>query len=252
MKKLTIQAALEQLEAEKAVASRARKRAVLDQILDRKSRFDPTNEAIQQYLAAASYEEALLRARASGVVSAVAEDSAVLLIAIPQQYSALWPDVVTHNYGHAPHISCVYLNNLTEGEASEALRIIRAVCRGIGPFRVFVDAQVGLQDFGPGEDGEKALWMPVRSEPARDLERMASMVETALKREGIDIAEYEKFVPHATWAFVPNDFPPGKKREWDSQISDKFAKGMWFDVRHVFFSMGSTVKTVSLGAPTRG
>lgn len=175
--------------------------------------------------------------------------STIVTISLPPQYASRFPDPVVHNHGHEAHVTMLNVGDkdYSEGELSEILYRVRAAAKTIPPFRVYVDPNSGLRDFGPGENGEMALWLPARSEPRGELERLHRMLRLSLEREGVVVGHRDSFTPHVTWAYVSNDIPDDKRRRLDGHVADRFRQGFWFEVRHINLSMsdGST-KAVTL------
>lgn len=195
---------------------------------------------------ASAVERGMFDKKAVQAVSAADRNSAVVLtIPIPDKYAKRFPDPVMANHGHAPHLTVLFIGNkeYTPGEMSQILSSVRAACKKLPPFRLYVDPNAGLHDFGPNEEkGEKALWLPARAEPRGEVERLHRVIRMALEREGIEVGAHDSFVPHVTWAYVPNDQGPDARRRMDAHVADRFQDGFYFDVRHVMLSMpdGST------------
>jgi len=190
-----------------------------------------------------------MKLEAASITGADRDRGVVLSIPIPRQFASRWPDPATYNHGHEPHLTVLYVSpEMTPGEASTVLHLVRKVARTIPPFRLFVDAQAGLHDFGPNEEkGEKALWLPARSDPRGEIERLHRMLRQTLEREGVDVQAHKDFTPHVTWAYVPNDFEDENRRRMEAHVSDRFQRGIWFDVRHLSMSMPTGgVKAIAL------
>lgn len=163
-----------------------------------------------------------------------------LMIPIPDKYAKRFPDPVIANHGRRPHLTVLYVGNkeYSPGEISQIVNCVRAACKKVPPFRLYVDPNTGLRDFGPNEEtGEKALWLPARAEPRGEVERLHRIVRIELEREGIEVGAHDPFVPHVTWAYVPNDQGPDARRRMDAHVADRFQDGFYFDVRHVMLSM---------------
>jgi 2'-5' RNA ligase len=175
------------------------------------------------------------------VQAASDRDSAVVVtIPIPDKYAKRFPDPVTANHGRAPHMTLLYVGNkdYSAGEMSQILSTLRAACRKVPPFRLYVDPNSGLQDFGPNEEkGEKALWLPARAEPRGEVERLHRVLRMALEQEGIEIGAYDSFKPHVTWSYVPNDQPETDRHRMNAAVASAFQEGFYFDVRHIMLSM---------------
>ena len=167
-------------------------------------------------------------------------DSAVVVtIPIPEKYAKRFPDAVTANHGHAPHMTLLFVGtkDYQPGEMSQILTTLRAACQKVPPFRLYVDPNAGLQDFGPNEEkGEKALWLPARAEPRGEAERLHRVMRMALEQEGIEVGAHDSFKPHVTWAYVPNDQPEQERNRMNAAVSDRFKEGFYFDVRHIMLS----------------
>jgi len=207
--------------------------------------------AVQDELADMAAER--MKLEAGAVTGTDRNNGVVLTIPIPQPHASRCPDPATHNRGHEPHLTALYVApEMTAGEASGVLHLVRKIARTVPPFRLFVDAQSGLQSFGDTDDGEKALWLPARSEPRGELERLHRMLRQGLEREGVDIQAHDDFTPHVTWAYVPNDVPDEARRRMDAHVSDRFQQGIWFDVRHLNLSMpNGGVKAIALSPVPR-
>ena len=142
---------------------------------------------------------------------------------------------------------------MTPGAASGVLHLVRGLARNFPPFRIFVDAQSGLQTFGDTDAGEKALWLPARSEPRGDLERLHRLIRQTLEREGIEIeSAHPQFTPHVTWTYVPNDISEAEVRRLDGHVSDRFPQGFWFDARQIMLSLPTgSARAISLAPVAR-
>ena len=177
----------------------------------------------------------------ASVSAAGNRDSAVVVtIPIPDKYARRFPDPVTANHGHAPHMTLLFVGtkDYQPGEMSQILTTLRAACQKVPPFRLYVDPNAGLQDFGPNEEkGEKALWLPARAEPRGEAERLHRVMRMALEQEGIEVGAHDSFKPHVTWSYVPNDQPEQERHRMNAAVSDRFKEGFYFDVRHIMLSM---------------
>ena len=188
----------------------------------------------------------------AAVVSAAGDrDSAVVVtIPIPDKYARRFPDPVTANHGYAPHLTLLFVGNkeYQPGELSTITSLLRAACRKVPPFRLYVDPNSGLQDFGPNEEqGEKALWLPARAEPRGEVERLYRMMRLVLEQEGVEVGAHDSFKPHVTWAYVPNDQAEQDRHRMNAAVADRFKDGFYFDVRHVMLTMpDGTTKTLAL------
>jgi len=186
---------------------------------------------------------------ATGAVSSQKHKTTWVGIPLPKKYASRFPDAAVHNHGDEPHITMLFVGDkdYSPGEQSEILYRVRAAAKTIPPFRVYVDPNTGLRDFGEGEAGEKALWLPARSEPRGELERLHRMLRLSLEREGVVVAHQDSFVPHVTWAYVSNEIPEDKRRRLDAHVADRFRDGFYFEVRSISLSMpdGST-KNIAL------
>jgi 2'-5' RNA ligase len=137
-----------------------------------------------------------------------------------------------HNHGYTPHITLAVVDRASPppGFLASLLQYGRAAGRRLRPFRVAVDANGGLYDFGPGAEGEKALWLPARSDPREALENLHRTLRFYLEREKIPVLTYDSFTPHVTWRYVPNDAPESARIRQDALVANQFAEGFWFDV----------------------
>lgn len=176
---------------------------------------------------------------AAGMLGSPDIASTTLSIPLPKKYASRFPDPVVHNKGHEPHITVLHIGkkDYTEAEMSEIIHRVRAAAKTIPPFRVYVDPNSGLRDFGPSASGEMALWLPARAEPRGEIGRLHRMMRLSLEREGVDVDHKDGFVPHATWAYVSNDIQEDTRRRLDGHVYDRFRDGFWFEVRDVVLSM---------------
>jgi 2'-5' RNA ligase len=177
------------------------------------------------------------------------DKACVVLIPVPSNFAGKFPDADTHNHGHKPHMTVLFVKpDVNAGEASLILAVTRQVCKRFAPFRLVMDPQAGLQSFGPvPEKGEQALWIGGRSEPAGDVDRLHRALRMALADEGIECEDHKDFVPHVTWKFVANDANEGALRREDALVSDRFVdKPFSFDVRNVLVSLPSGDKVAML------
>lgn len=174
--------------------------------------------------------------------------SCVVAIEVPSNFAQRFPDPVTFNHGHEPHMTVLFVKagDMTREEESNILAIVRKACRRVRPFRLLLDPNCGLQDFGPGKDGEKALWLPGRSEPKGDVERLYRVLRTNLETEGVEIPAHNEFKPHVTWAYVANDITDGERARMSEVVSDRFRDGFAFDVVSVVLSFPSGERRVML------
>ena len=226
--------------------------SALEAAADAVAECKPCPVKVQARLSAMASER--MDIEAASVLGADRNHGVTLSIAIPSQYAAKFPDPEMFNHGHDPHMTILYVSSeMTMGQASEVLHLSRQVARTIPPFRVFVDAQGGLQTFGDGDNGEKALWLSARSDPRGEEARLHRTLRMILEREGVKVSAHKDFTPHITWAYVENDVSDEAVRRMDNHASDRFPGGFWFDVRHLIMSMpdGST-KAIALSPMPRG
>ena len=180
----------------------------------------------------------LIREAAVLMAAGDRNNACVITIPIPTNFAKKFPDGAMHNHGHEPHLTVLFVSpDVSPGTASKLLSLLRIALREFSPFRMQVDARTGLKDFGPNEEkGEKALWVPARSDPRGELERLNRVIKTALVRAGIEVEAHNDFVPHVTWAYVPNDISE-KERQRQEALAASQLGDFWFDVRHVVLSL---------------
>lgn len=182
-------------------------------------------------------------------LNAAVNQTAAFVIPIPSRYAIRFPDPVVHNHGFAPHITLAVIDKVSPppGLIASLLHYGRAAGRHIRPFRVNVDPNGGLYDFGPGSDGEMALWLPARSDPPEALHNAYRMLRFFLEREKVPVLSYDSFTPHVTWRYVPNDTPKEMRARQDSLVASQFPSGFWFDVTSFTLSLpGGQQKPIML------
>jgi 2'-5' RNA ligase len=178
----------------------------------------------------------------AGNVGGVDRNSAmVVMIPLPKHLAMRFPGV-EHNNGHEPHLTVCFLTaseEMTMGKASEALAIIRRICRRQAPFRVALDVNSGLQDFGLSPKGSKALWFDVRQDPNDVLDKLHRAIKNALKLEGLPVEHQNTFHPHVTWRYVANDQSEGERQRMSAFAASRFNDlvSLWFDVKHIIVTM---------------
>ena len=185
--------------------------------------------------------QAALAVQAAGKLGQPSAKKTIITIPLPAKYAGRFPDPAVHNHGFGPHLTMLTIGSkdYSEGELSEIVHRVRAAGKTIPPFRVYVDPNSGLRDFGPSDSGEMALWLPARSEPRGELERLHRMLRLSLEREGVTVDHKDSFTPHVTWAYVSNDIQEDTRRRLDGHVSDRFREGFWFDVRDVVLSLSN-------------
>lgn len=172
----------------------------------------------------------------------------VVLIPIPEPFASAWPDPEAHNHGHRPHVTLCYVmkDDPTPGQLSDVLTTVRRVCHRFPPFRLRLDVNAGLKDFGDGKEGEKALWHSVLCEPRGEVERLHRALKIALEQEGIPVQSHSDFVPHVTWSYVSNWIPDAERASMDSVAGDRLRKGVAWTVNAVLVSTPGGDKPVVL------
>jgi 2'-5' RNA ligase len=157
--------------------------------------------------------------------------SVVVLIPVPEAYTTGFPDPEVHNHGHKPHVTLCFVTSeeMSAGQLSTVLGTVRRVCHRFPPFRLRLDVNAGLRDFGDGKEGEKALWVPVLCEPRGEIERLHRGLKIALEAEGISLQAHSDFIPHVTWTYVSNWIPEAERAQIDSVAGDRFAQGRGLD-----------------------
>jgi len=155
---------------------------------------------------------------AAELLAAVRDTAAVVYLPVPAKHAGRWPDPAEYNNGHDPHITVMFVlpaEKVTAAEESTILNVVRYGCRRVKPFKVRLDVGRGLQDFGDGPDGKKALWFPVLSEPKGELDRLHRILRMAFQSDGtIEPESHKSFVGHCTWAYVPNDIKEEERARW--------------------------------------
>lgn len=178
----------------------------------------------------------------------------VITIPLPKHLADRFPGP-EHNNGHEAHITVCFLTakELSSGKTMEVLDTIRRVCRRQGPFRVGMDINSGLQDFGPSDSGSKALWFSVREDPSDILTKLHYVIRRALQQEGLPCDAHKSFTPHVTWRYVGNDQSEGERQRMSSFAANRFNDTRtWFDVRHlVMSSSDGSQKVIALSPALR-
>ena len=178
----------------------------------------------------------------------------IVTIPLPKHLSDRFPGP-EHNNGHEAHITVCFLTakELSSGKTMEVLDTIRRVCRRQGPFRVGLDINSGLQDFGPSDSGSKALWFSVREDPSDILTKLHYVIRRALQQEGLPCEAHKSFTPHVTWRYVGNDQSEGERQRMSSFAANRFNDTRtWFDVRHlVMSSSDGSQKVIALSPALR-
>lgn len=130
--------------------------------------------------------------------------SLVVHIPLPKELASLFPDVI-HNHGHPPHATvCFVTSDPTATITQNVIHAVRRACRKVPPFVLSLDVGAGLQDFGEGRDGEKALWFSLNAEPNGLLSYLHRVIRQALEEEGLPCEAHDTFKGHVTWRYVPN------------------------------------------------
>jgi 2'-5' RNA ligase len=186
-------------------------------------------------------EEAAELLSAGNVGGVDRNNAMVVMIPLPKHLAMRFPGV-EHNNGHEPHLTVCFLTaseEMTMGKASEALAIIRRICRRQAPFRIALDVNSGLQDFGQSPKGSKALWFDVRQDPNDVLDKLHRAIKNALKLEGLPVEHQNTFQPHVTWRYVANDQSEGERQRMSAFAASRFNDlvSLWFDVKHIIVTM---------------
>jgi 2'-5' RNA ligase len=212
---------------------------------DLSSRLDTIAEKLHSLKLSASVLEAVeeaadLVAASEGKVSGPDRNSAVVVtISLPKHLAARFPGP-EHNNGHAPHATVCFVtaSPMSEGQATEVLGALRSACRRIPPFRLALDINNGLQDFGPTDKGDKALWFGLREDPADSLTILHRKLKSCLEQAGLPCEHQKSFHGHVTWAYVPNDQSDKDRARMSSFAAHRFDDvSPWFDVRQLVLSM---------------
>ncbi len=162
--------------------------------------------------------------------------SLVVHIPLPKALAALFPDAV-HNHGHEPHATvCFVTKDPTDTIEANVLHTIRKAVQKIPPFTLQLDVGAGLQDFGEGNNGEKALWFSLNAEPNGMLSYLHRVIRQALEEEGLPCEAHDTFKGHVTWRYVPNDISlDDRNRIQQAAVSRVPAETSW-NVRAVVVS----------------
>lgn len=189
---------------------------------------------------------------AAAILAGDRDDAAVVYIPLPKALAARFPDPVVHAHAHQPHVTVCFIKGgeMSGGEQSAVLQAVRRAARRVAPFEIVADPHGGLKDFGPGDSGEKALWIPVRSDPRGELERLHRVVRMALEEEGLPCEAHARFTGHVTWRYAPNSLSDDDRRREDALVSDRFPDGLGWDVRSVMMSLPRGERLVTL-SPVR-
>lgn len=163
----------------------------------------------------------------------------VAVIPVPKHLAARFPNPEA-NKGLEPHITVAFIaaEGVSPGKADEILGAIRAACRSVKPFRVQLDTNSGLHDFGLGTTGYKALWFQVRQDPGFAVNDLHHALKSKLKLEGLPFDHQHSFSPHCTWQYVTNDQPEEERQRMSNLAANRFNDmSTWFDVRSIELSM---------------
>ena len=130
--------------------------------------------------------------------------SLVVHIPLPKEIASYFPDAI-YNHGHDPHATvCFVTSDPTATITENVVHAVRRACRKIPPFVLSLDVGAGLQDFGDGNNGEKALWFSLNAEPNGLLSYLHRVIRQALEEEGLPCEAHDTFKGHVTWRYVPN------------------------------------------------
>lgn len=196
--------------------------------------------------------ELLITAEHAALLSAGAEEqrtTTIVTIPVPDFLACRFP-----KEKHPPHITVAYIckSAVDDGTASCIEAAIRRGCAKVPPFRVFCDTNRGLQEFGNGNDGNKALWFEVqsaeedgtRSEP---LTSLFKAIRSELAVEKLPYDGYPNFKGHVTWQYVPNDTPEKERARINSLAANRFNdKPLAFAVNHVDVVLNGKSRVMSL------
>lgn len=181
--------------------------------------------------AAARVEEAY------ALLDATTRDQALVVhIPLPNNLAKLFPDRV-YNHGHMPHATvCFVTKDPTPTISANVVEAVRYACRRIPPFVLKLDVAAGLQDFGDGRDGEKALWFSLLSEPNGVLSYLHRVIRQGLADAGLPCEAHDTFRGHVTWRYVQNDIPMEDRLKLQSAAMARFPGDADFTVRSVSVS----------------
>lgn len=163
----------------------------------------------------------------------------VAMIPLPKHLANRFP-APENNKGHAPHATVCFItaDQMTPGRVQDVLNCLRRLCRRQPPLRLALDVNAGLQDFGPTDSGEKALWFKLRDDPNEALSSLHHNIKRALKQAGLPCEHQPTFHGHVTWSFVPNDQSELDRQRMSSFAASRFDDtSTWFDVRQIVLSM---------------
>jgi hypothetical protein len=156
-----------------------------------------------------------------------------LVAELPANLSARFPDAAQHNHGHKPHTTVCYVTSqdLAPGAQSEIYQVLRGAVRKCGRMTLVADLSRGLQSFGDTDSGEKALWFPVRSEPAPDaLGYLHRVCQVALEVNRLPYEGHPSFMGHMTWSYVPNTITAPEIDRMSAVAAALFPQGLRYEV----------------------
>jgi hypothetical protein len=158
--------------------------------------------------------------------------AAIVVVPVPDNLARFFPE------GKYPaHITVNYIMDGDKVDASlmnSIVHIVRDTCKKVPWFRCALDVNRGLHDFGPGDDGYKALWFGVRDDPQGSLAYLHQAVKLGLAKEGVKTDDFTSYVPHATWDYVPNSLSLEEKYAVGAFASKRLSEtSPWWDVYSV-------------------
>lgn len=161
-----------------------------------------------------------------------------VMVPLPKHLADRFPGP-EYNNGHEPHLTVCFLTTeeLPPGRVSEVLASLRRLCRRQAPFRLGLDVNSGLHDFGRGPTGSKALWFDVREDPDSTLAKLHHAIRRTMAQEGFPCEHQKMFRPHVTWRYVDNDQSEGERQRMAAFAASRFNDTRtWFDVRQLILT----------------
>ena len=244
MAPVDIPASLKRLEAEAATlqASFSRDRLIIraDKLA---SKVEANSLPIRARLA---IEEAACLLAETLVTPEAAPDSKFFItIELPKNLASKYPpDNERHDV--PPHVTLLVFQSkgeATPGKTDEVVSALRKLTARIAPFRCNIQAHKGLQDFGDGPTGSKALWFPVTDDPNGQLAALHNLLKRELALLDLDMTQKFDYNPHSTWSYVDNNQSEKDRQRMSNLASNRFTENStWFDVRTLTLSLPNKKK----------
>ena len=162
--------------------------------------------------------EAVLQAAV--LLDAASGKSTLAMIPLPDHLAARFPAGE-----YRPHITLCYITSgdQTPGMTSQLMMAMRRAANAVRPFRIMADTNAGLQEFGDGDDGTKALWFGVLDRPEDALAKLHYAIKLSLLDEKLPCDDsHPKYTPHITWTYVPNDIAEKDRNRHDAVAASRF------------------------------